>query len=90
MLIALSGIMLLACEKDQEEYCWKCYLDFYERYYSPMGTFEKRTYDSITKCGFTESDISKFEEYRTMSHYIISTCGDRIRWQNCYCVKMEQ
>lgn len=91
-LLTLSVLLiLLSCEKLQDDYCWKCTTFYYERWYADWGdVFEKREVDSTEVCGMTERDASKYEKYHTMPHHIISTCGDRIRWQDCYCVKMEE
>jgi len=78
-----------SCEKPQEEYCWRCYMYFYDRIYIDGNVFEKRYQDSIDICGYTERDITKYEVYRTVKPYSISTCGDHIRWQDCFCIKEE-
>lgn len=89
--IAVMLLLLASCEKVEEEYCWNCTIYFYERAYFPDGQiWEKRYVDSIKKCGFTERDIQKFERYRTVGKHPISVCGDRIRWQECYCIKLEE
>jgi len=88
-LIFFSLLLFISCEKLQDEYCWMCYTYYYERMYIDGDTWEKRYVDSLQQCGFTELDIQKYERYRTVKPYSISTCGDHIRWQDCFCIKEE-
>ena len=89
-LLLLIILLFPACEKVEEEYCWMCTINFYDRIYTTDGqVWEKRYIDSLQKCGFTERDIQKFEHYRTVGKHPISVCGDHIRWQECYCIKQE-
>lgn len=83
-------IILASCEKVEDEYCWNCTIYFYERKYMDDGRiFERRYADSLQQCGFTERDIQKYERYRTVEKYNISTCGDHIRWQEYVCIKQD-
>lgn len=91
LIFMISLTLLFSCEKLEDKYCWTCIMYFYERAYFTNGDIWERRYtDSIQKCGFTERDIQKFERYRTVGKHHISTCGDRICWQECYCVKLEE
>ncbi|NMC60075.1 MAG: hypothetical protein GYA51_11960 [Candidatus Methanofastidiosa archaeon] len=88
-LVAI-GLLFMSCEKVDDDYCWTCHFYYYERQYLNDGEiFEKRYEDSLALCGYTERDIQKYERYRTVKPYSISTCGDHIRWQDCLCIKKE-
>lgn len=89
--IVLFIIIVLSCEKIDEDYCWTCTTYYYERMYLQDGEIlEKRYADSLPPlCGYTERDIQKYERYRTVDPYNISTCGNHIRWQECLCIKKD-
>ena len=84
-------IIILSCEKVDEDYCWTCTTYYYERiYYQDGEILEKRYPDSLDLCGYSDKDIQKYEQYHTMEPYSISTCGNYVRWQDCLCIKKEE
>ena len=89
--IIVIFIILASCEKVEDEYCYTCTTHFYEWKYLPGCRIWERDYvDSVQLCGWTKSDIKKYERYNTIDKHSDDIYGNYIKWQDCICIKQEK